>query len=150
MAVDQNLVRRSGDLKRELLTFAREPRFARALRRTLQDRFGPVVAGDEGELANALDHFVLQHRLADGRTVVDHFVAAHPELPAAERAMLLGWRDVVEGIFAVQRRDGDALVVVNLVDDLTYRAHSNIGPQAFDPMPPGSFLIGRLVPVGDE
>src|SRR5438874_1264656 len=61
-----------------------------------------------------------------------------------------GSRDVVEGIFAVQRRDRDALVVVNLVDELSYRVHSNLGPGAFAQMPPGCFLVTRLVPIADE
>src|SRR5262245_63522272 len=83
-------------------------------------------------------------------TVVEHFVAEHPQLPEEERAMLLGWRDVVEGIFRVQRRDGDALVAINLVDDLTYRVRSNRGPAALGSMRRGMFLITRLVPIGGE
>lgn len=51
---------------------------------------------DEEALINFLDRFLLQHRLPDGRTVVERFVRARGDLPAAERDMLLGWRDVVE------------------------------------------------------
>jgi hypothetical protein len=57
---------------------------------------------------------------------------------------------VVQGPFEVQRRDGPALIVVNLVDDLTYRVRSNMGPSVFRQMPRRSFLITRLVPVGEE
>ena len=64
--------------------------------------------------------------------------------------MLLGWRDVVQGPFEVQRRDGPALIMVNLVDDLTYRVRSNMGASVFRQMPRRSFLIIRLVPVGEE
>jgi hypothetical protein len=32
------------------------------------------------------------------------------------------------GIFEVERHDGDAAVMVNLVDELTYRVCSNAGP----------------------
>ena len=64
--------------------------------------------------------------------------------------MLLGWREVVEGIFRVQRRDGDALVAVNLVDELTYRVRSNRGPTALASMRRGMFVIARLVPIGQE
>ena len=66
------------------------------------------------------DCFVLEHRLVNGRTVVEQFVDARPDLPAGEREMVLGWRDVVQGPFEVQRKDGPALVVASLVDDLTY------------------------------
>jgi hypothetical protein len=55
-------------------------------------------------------------------------VASRLDLPEDERELLLGWRDIVEGIFEVQGRDGDALVTENLVDELTYRVQSNMGP----------------------
>jgi hypothetical protein len=150
MTAISDLVARSVDLKRQLLEYANLPRFDRAIRHALEERFGPVPLVDEGELANFLDWFVLEERLKDGRTVVERFVADHPELPDDERAMLLGWRDVVSGIFEVGRRDGEALIVVNLVDELTYRVRANVGPAIFSQMPRRSFLIGRLVPIGDE
>jgi SEC-C motif len=150
MAVDQHLVDRSGDLKRELLAFMEMPRFSREVREALHERFGEVVAGSDAELADFLDNFMMRHRLDDGRTVLEHFVAAHPDLPEAEREMLLGWLGVVEGIFEVQRPDGDALVVLNLVDEMEYRVHSNMGPRVFRQTPDRSFLIARLVPIGDE
>jgi hypothetical protein len=150
MTANPDLLERSGDLKRELLDYMSQRRFDRPVRRALEQRFGRTPVVDEEELANFLDWFVLQERLSDGRTVVETFVAEHPELPEAERAMLLGWRDVVEGIFEVERRDAEALVVVNLIDDLTYRVRSNMGPAVFRQMPRRSFLVGRLVPIGDE
>jgi hypothetical protein len=45
---------------------------------------------------------------------------------------------------------GDALVTENLVDELTYRVHSNMGPSVFRLLEPGGFMIARLVPVGPE
>ncbi len=150
MPVGSELVQRSGDLKGELADFAHDRRFARSFRRELERRFGGRVVTDQGEFINFLDWFVLQHRLPGGRTVLEEFVAAHPELTEQERAMLLGWRDVVEGLFELQRRDGAALVMVNLVDGLAYRARSNVGPKALSRMPRGSFVLARLVPIGDE
>ncbi|MGH8906683.1 MAG: hypothetical protein ACRD0K_09240 [Egibacteraceae bacterium] len=139
-----DMLMRSGDLKKALVEFGRRPRFAKALRGA---RSG---AGDEEGPINRFDSFILQHRLADGRTVVDHFVAAHPDLPEPDRQMLLGWRDVVEGLFEVQRRHGDALLLANLLDELTYRVHSNVGTAVFAQMPRRSFLLARLVPIGQE
>jgi hypothetical protein len=55
-----------------------------------------------------LDYFLLQHELRSGKTVVECFVANRPDLPEHERELLLGWRDVVEGIFEVHGRDGNA------------------------------------------
>jgi hypothetical protein len=145
-----SLLDRSAELKGELLEFSWQPRFDRDRREVLRDRFPDRFVGDESELIAALDYFLLQHELRRGKTVVERFVASRPDLPEHERELLLGWRNVVEGIFEVQCRDGDALVTENLVDELTYRVHSNMGPSVFRPLGPGGFMIGRLVPVGPE
>ncbi|MGH2618868.1 MAG: hypothetical protein ACRDJC_26870 [Thermomicrobiales bacterium] len=151
MTANADLVERSGDLKRELVDYAQQPRFDDAFRQAIEQRFDgaePIV--DEDEIANFLDWMILEVRLPDGRTVVEHFVADHPELTEEERTMLLGWLEVVEGIFEVERRDGAALIVVNLVDDLTYRVRSNMGTAVFAQMPRQSFFVGRIVPIADE
>ena len=59
----------------------------------------------EGEAINVIDRFALQHRLPDGKTVLDRFLASQPDLTAADREMLRGWRDPVEGIFEIRRRE---------------------------------------------
>ena len=144
------LVARSVELKRELLEFSRRPRYDRAFQEAMASSgLGPVVT-DEQRLTMVIDHFVLQFRLRNGRTIVEEFVASRTDLTETERAMLLGWRDVVEGIFEVRRRDGAALVMENLIDDLTYRVRSNTGTAVFRQMPRRSFVVTRLVPVGDE
>jgi hypothetical protein len=150
MPAPSTLIERSGDLKGELVDFALQSRFSRALRQARRRRFGLALRVDEAEWANFLDWFILQERLPGGHTVVEHFVAEHPELPDEERALLLGWRDVVESIFEVKQREGEALVVVNLVDELTYRVRSNMGPAVFRQTPRRSFLGARLVPIADE
>src|SRR5437763_4798088 len=149
MGTTADLVARSGDLKRELVEYAQQPRYHQAFREALRSQ-DPSVLADEQKLTMLMDHFVLQHRLRNGTTVVEQFVAARPDLAEAERELLLGWRDVVEGIFEVHHRAGDALVVDNLIDDLTYRVRSNMGPAVFRRMPRRSFLITRLVPIGAE
>jgi hypothetical protein len=150
VTADPGLIERSADLKRALLDFQKDPPFDAEFRREIEARFGKIVRADEGELGNFFDWFILQHRLEDGRTVVDHFVEAHPELAEAERAMLLGWKDVVEGLFEYRGQDGGAALLENLVDDLTYRVHSNVGPRVFAQFARGAFLVARLVPVSDE
>jgi hypothetical protein len=150
MTADPHLIERSVDLKQQLVAFIQQSRFERAVRQALLENFGPYPPVEDEGFANFVDRFLLEARLPDGRTVVETFVAEHPELLEEERAMLLGWRDAVEGIFEVERRDGEALVVVNLVDDLTYRVRANTGPAAFRQMPRRSFLSARLIPIGDE
>lgn len=54
--------------------------------------------------------------------------------------MLRCWATVVEGIFEIERHDGDTAVMVNLVDELTHRVRSNAGPQ---PLPGVTPLSNR-------
>ncbi|WP_248870948.1 hypothetical protein AAGT00_19070 [Streptomyces cavourensis] len=141
------LMERSAELKGELVTFAQSARFDRWLTPLLLEASGPERQLDEGEAIRITDHFILRYRLPDGSTVVDRFVAGRKDLTTADREMLLGWRDPVEGIFEIQRKDGDAVVLLNLVDDLEYRAYSNVGRAAFRGVPKGGFLHTSLVPV---
>ena len=102
---------------------------------------------DEGEAVGVIDRFALQHRLPNGKTVLDQFLASRPDLSAADRDMLRGWRDPVEGFFEIRGKDRTAIVLLNLLDDLEYRTYSNMGPAAFRPLPKGGFLYARLVPI---
>ena len=44
-------------------------------------------AVDESEFINIIDHFILQRPLPGGRTVVETYVSAHPELAEADRVL---------------------------------------------------------------
>src|SRR2546421_6459955 len=71
----ERLVDRSGELKRELVEFARSPRFARRLDTQLLDAADANGCLDEATAIGVIDHFALQHRLSDGHTVLERFVA---------------------------------------------------------------------------
>ncbi|MFJ5034220.1 hypothetical protein ACIQB5_40595 [Streptomyces sp. NPDC088560] len=142
-----DLIERSAELKGQLVAFGQSARFDRWLTPLLLEAAGPERQLDEGEAIRIIDHFILRYRLPDGSTVVDRFVAGHKDLTAADREMLLGWRDPVEGIFEIQRKEGGAVVLLNLVDDLEYRTYSNVGRAAFRGVSKGSFLHTCLVPV---
>ncbi|MDX3852990.1 hypothetical protein [Streptomyces sp. AK02-01A] len=141
------LIERAAELKRELVAFARSARFDRWLTPLLLEAAGPERQLDEGAAIRITDHFILRYRLPDGSTVVDRFVAGRKDLTAADRETLLGWRDPVEGIFEIEREEGDAVVLLNLVDDLKYRTYSNVGRTAFRGVSEGGFLHTCLVPV---
>jgi hypothetical protein len=149
-AAEHDLVKRSGPLKADLVAFGQSQRFARELRAAYTERFGAAEPRSQGDYINFLDRFVLEHRTRDGRTIVEQFVASRPELPEAERAMLLCWTDVVEGIFEVERHDGAAAIMVNLVDELTYRVQSNLGPTVLKQLTPETILWARVVPLGSD
>ncbi|MFF0869878.1 hypothetical protein ACFYUV_49545 [Nonomuraea sp. NPDC003560] len=145
-----DVMKQAAALKGQLIDFALSPRFARELNEAFEQSAPEGLADGEAAASMIIDHFVLQHRLASGDTVIDCFLRARPRLSAQEREMLLSWRDVVEGIFEVQGKDQDAVILFNLIDELTYRARSNMGKSAFRPAKKGMFLICRLVPLGKD
>ncbi|AHH99858.1 hypothetical protein [Kutzneria albida] len=145
-----DLVERAGELKGMLVDFALSPRFDNELTAVIWQSFPDGVVDDEAQFTMVLDHFALQRPLRSGGTVVEAFVASHPELSDVERDMLLGWRDVVEGIFEVRGKDRDAVLLSNFVDELTYRARSNLGRTAFTTLRKRMIVVGRLVRVGDD
>ena len=146
---EDDLLRRSGPLKKALVAFGQSQRFARDLS-AYADKVTAAEPTCELDYINFLDRFVLEHRTRDGRTIVEQFVASQPDLPEIEIAMLLGWAKVVEGIFEVERHDGDAAVMVNLVDELTYRVRSNMGPQLLKQLVPETVAWARVVPFGND
>ena len=139
------LIERSAELKRDLVDFACSPRLERSLAAAMLEAGLEEI--DEGDAISTIDRFALQYRLPDGQTVVDRFVASRPDLDAADREMLLGWRDPVEGIFEIRGRDGDAIILLNLLDDLEYRTYSNMGRAVFRSLPRDGFVHARLVPI---
>ncbi|MFI6603563.1 hypothetical protein ACIBHX_45660 [Nonomuraea sp. NPDC050536] len=144
------MIEQAATLKGQLVDFALSPRFSRELNRVFELSHPDGFVEDEATASRVIDHFALEHRLASGETVIDRFLLARPDLSPQERAMVLGWRDVVEGIFEVRGKDKDAVILFNLVDELTYRARSNMGRRAFRPIRKGMFLICRLVPLGAD
>lgn len=147
-----DLVQRSGGLKSALLEFSQQDRYVRGFQDLLSSHNLNIASVRQDQLIHTLDFFVLQHRLRNGQTIVEQFVATRRDLSQREREMLLGWREVVEGIFEVTGHDRvkGALVVENLIDDLTYRVLSNMGAEVFRTLRPGSFILARLVPIGEE
>ena len=147
MSVD-DLLERAAELKKELVAFGQGPRFARRLDAMLFEAADEDGALDEGTAIQAMDSFILQRRLSDGTTVLERFVdQRRPPLSDDEREMLLGWHDVVDGCFEVRQFDGDAVLLHNLIDDLVYRVHSNMGRKGLARIRTGGFVVGRIVPL---
>ena len=143
----ESLIERSAELKGALVDFACGPRLGRHLSGFMQKSVRPGEVLDEGDAAGLVDRFALQHRLPTGKTVLDQFLAGRPDLSAADRDMVHGWRDPVEGFFEIRGKDRTSIVLVNLLDDLEYRTYSNMGPAVFRRLARGVFLHARLVPV---
>jgi hypothetical protein len=143
------LLERSRELKRQLVGFARSPRFSRELDLAV-GQVSRCAETNDAEFTNLVDHFILQRPLADGRTVVEIFAAEHPEFAETDRQILLRWREVVEGVFQVREQTADAILAVDLVDERTYRIRSNAGLEGLAPIRPGVFMIARIVPLGGD
>jgi hypothetical protein len=144
------LLERAARLKHRLVSFAQQtPRVARHLDKDLSERFRGSSLADDTDVINAIDHFILRHRLPDGRSVIEHFVGSNRELADTDRQLVLGWSDVVDGIFQIKTNDGNGIDAVNLIDELTYRIRANAGPAVLARFQPGDFLVGRVVPLGD-
>jgi hypothetical protein len=139
------LIGHSAELKRDLVDFACSPRLKRSLAAAMAEADREEL--EEADAIDVIDRFALQYRMPDGKTVVDRFVASRPDLDRADREMLLGWRDLVEGIFEIRGHDGDAIILLNLIDDLEYRTYSNMGPGFLRRLPKSGFLHARLVPL---
>ncbi|MFI6599790.1 hypothetical protein ACIBHX_26380 [Nonomuraea sp. NPDC050536] len=145
-----DLLERACELKPELVHYATSGRFARELSVVLDRFYADGAAPDEAAAFLPVDFFVHQHRLPGGDTVIDRFLDDHPGLDDVSRDLLLSWKDVVEGVFEVRGHDHDTATLHNLVDELTYQARSNLGAGAFEPLSPGMFVVGRLIPLGEE
>ena len=142
-----SLIERSAELKGALVAFACGPRLDRHLTAFMKKSMSSGEMLDEAEAAGLVDRFALQCRLPNGKTVLDQFLASRPDLSAADRDMVRGWHDPVEGFFEIRGKDQTSIVLLNLLDDLEYRTYSNMGPAPFRRLPKGSFLYARLVPV---
>ena len=138
----------AGALKRQLVHFGEAKRFASDLVEAQFHYFDSPDPVSNPQYVSFLDYFLLQYRLSDGLTVVDHFVNDTPSLPQADKDILIGWKSVVEGLFEILRHEGDVLVFDNLLNDVVYRVRSNMGRAYFDKMLPGHYIRARIVPMG--
>jgi hypothetical protein len=146
-----DLINRAGELKRELVAFAMSGRFQAAFRERVMKAFPDGVVTDENEFTNVIEEFLFHHRFTNGELVLERFVATRGDLSEADRALLLGWSDNVEGMFEIddQYRD-DGVIAFNHIDELTYQIRSNMGQRGIERLTRGSIMIGRVVPVGDD
>ena len=70
------------------MRFALSPPFERHLERFMREGAGSREVLIEDEAIDAIDRFALQHRLPNGKTALDQFLASWPDLGAADRDML--------------------------------------------------------------
>jgi hypothetical protein len=86
MAVDAALLDRAGELKRELVAFSQQLRYDRAFSEVLAQHGDGSGTLDEHRLMMLWDYFVLEHRLRNGRTIVEQFTGIGGVTPSAAAA----------------------------------------------------------------
>lgn len=85
---------------------------------------------------------------AAGPTAIGRLLASRRDLTRADQQLLRCWQvDAVPGVFEVRAADRQAVIALNLVDDLEYRVFGLPGTLAS-----GTFISGTLLPLtaGDE
>jgi predicted house-cleaning noncanonical NTP pyrophosphatase (MazG superfamily) len=63
----------------------------------------PLVTKSEEEFHEFMDSFVYSYRFPDHLTVIDRFISETSDLNEKEKAIVLGWKDPVAGVFQVKR-----------------------------------------------
>ena len=136
---------RAKQLKHALVEFASAPWVQRAF---LAEVGGDTSDDAVGEMA--FDRYLTGGCVGDGRSVLEVFVDRAIGLSAADRAMVFGWAQRVDGYFRVTARGDDHLIWDNLVDGLAYRVVSHaddLGLRAFEI---ASLVASGLVPFDDQ
>ncbi|WP_219471588.1 hypothetical protein [Nonomuraea rhizosphaerae] len=144
------MLARAVELKADLIHYATSGRFGRELSAVLGRFHAGGPPRDEAEAFLPVDYLAHQEPLTGGDTVIDRFVRERPDLGRADVELLTSWKDVVEGVFEVRAVDGAAVLLFNHVDELVYRAFSNLGEEAFTELLPRMQVVGRLIPIGPD
>jgi hypothetical protein len=147
----QRLIARSRDLKRELIDFAENKRFARWLE-PIASKTAQVADPKqrEAQWIRGLDDFVMTFRFPDGDGIIDRFLVARKDLADDDRKFLETWRDgLVDSIFEVRAKNVLNLTMLNLLDDQEYEAYAAVGAENLWRINVGEFVIVRLAPLAE-
>lgn len=143
-----HLLERTGDLKGELLDFAMGAEHGEELAERLSEAEHEYGGLDEAGRALIIEAFLREETPDGGASALERFAAERrPRLDTADREVVLGWMDIVHGVFEVQGRDGEGIRLHNLIDDLVYTVYSTMGGKVFDALEEGWFLTASLVPL---
>ena len=96
----------------------------------------------------AIDMFLTEGQVA-GQSILDRFIANHPDLSSADRALVQGWQQSFNGLFVIQQVDVDGYQVMNWLTEKQYQVKSN-GSQTdttLARLAPGDVTMIRLAPI---
>jgi hypothetical protein len=136
-----------GDVKAALIGYSRRFEFAEDFETALQERFGRRQRPeDESEWIEFQDWFVLQCQLDSGKTVIERFIEKHQNVISNDvRQLLLGWKQVIEGLFEIKDNTGGYWRLNNLINEREYRVYPTVDMDGFK-VNTGDFIAARIVP----
>ncbi|MBE9141052.1 hypothetical protein IQ254_28285 [Nodosilinea sp. LEGE 07088] len=147
----------AGVLKQALKTFVlnADGELATALEKYSADRSRQwsvtnLQGVDRSELA--IDMFLTEGRVSN-QSVLDIFIQHQPELTQADRALIKGWENAFNGLFAVVRVEAERYELMNWLTEKRYWVRPNGAQLAAElaRFRPGEIVITRLLPiVADE
>lgn len=137
-----------GDIKAALINFSRRSEFRKNLKAALSKQFGkPERPDSEQEWVTFQDWFLLEYKLEGGKTIAQRFRERYENLMSDDvRELILGWGDVIEGLFEVKGKATDSLRMKNLVNEKEYEVFPTVSMVNLE-IKPGDFLLARIVPA---
>jgi len=144
---------RIGDIKGALIRFSTNPEFNEEFNDAKSEYSGEAKHLKDMKAADNitfLDWYALEWESEWGDTFPDRFVASHGDLMSRDvREMILGWRDVIDGIFEIKGKRPDGYYMKNLVNEREYTVYSTASMEDAPSFEIGDFMGARIVPVQD-
>lgn len=144
---------RIGDIKGVLIEFTRNPEFEEDFNMAKLEYFKEEKEPGDMEKEkwiSFLDWYTLEWQSEVESTFPDRFVETHGDLMSRDvREMILGWRDVVDGIFEVKGQRSDRYHMKNLINEREYMVYPTASMTDASLFEIGNFINARITPVGD-
>ncbi len=150
---DENLsaetLARIGDIKAALVDFSKRPEYRQEAEDALVEQYGPDWESREDlDRMSLVDNLLLETPNADGKSIARRFVENYSGIMSDDvRRLVLGWQDVIKGLFEIEGQTSDWLDTFNLVNERRYRVYAT-APKAMAGAGIGDFLLARIVPAG--
>lgn len=152
---DENLsvenLARIGDIKAALVDFSKRPEYRQEAEDALVEQYGPDWESRKDlDRVSLVDKLVLETPNADGKSIARQFVENYAGIMSDDvRRLVLGWQDVIQGLFEIEGQSGDRLDTLNLVNERRYRVYATAA-KAMAGAGIGDFLLARIVPSGSR
>ncbi|MEA1936311.1 MAG: hypothetical protein U9M96_05815 [Thermodesulfobacteriota bacterium] len=144
---------RIGNIKGALIEFAMSPEFKEDFNKANLEYFKeatPPEDMEKEELVSFLDWYILEWQSESEDTFPDKFVETHGALMSRDvREMILGWRNVIHGIFEVKGQRSDEYHMKNLINEREYVVYPTASMAEASSFKIGDFINARVAPIGD-